>query len=318
MTVSQHRKITTTIASLTAVVLLFGVVDASAELIVYDGFNYGRSNSPMHGKSGGGEWGLTNSWIHSCSYAAGESTYMTNGLSFTNLLTSGGCAMLDVGGGRGGRIACGRQLAVTQTNTIWGSFVYSYANGSAAAGIVFSDIAPSVPVVPPNGSGSDYDLNLLVCVNIVGLGSTGDLRLDDEASDYPQWAGAVGGVWVGNDVTGLGLYKVEGLSTNAGTRTVTMWSLNAAQFSHFKPDGLTETELNAAALGFGDDQVLQRQVFSYSNSGAKFEDNDYLNLWGYVGPIERLYDEVRISNTSLDETVPLEPPAERAAVLIVR
>jgi len=262
---------------------------ASAALIVYEGFDYGPDDkATLVGESGG--VGLAGSWMY-WTDSAGDERYEADGLSFSDLPVTGGRAELYVNYIKKGTL--GRALGVSRTGTIWGSYLFSSDRDpgtvKAASGVTASRVY----------NGSDFDGNMLFTANATSFDRwSGDLRLSQAV-----WSHNPGTALAQNEI-GLVLFKVEGLAPFSGARTITGWILNVAQYDNFKSGGVTEAELNAAALGTAATEVLQRHTVS-GNAASRFTTADFLCLNTYDGIVWRSYDEIRFSDSSLAETLTL-------------
>jgi hypothetical protein len=92
--------------------------------------------------------------------------------------------------------------------------------------------------------------------------------------------------------------------------TVTMWMLSSAQFDTFKSGGLTEAELNGATIGTGSSNVWGRSTVTGTDATLDATNNvKFMAYGGFEGgtaPTTRVsYDELRLSQTSLDDVTPV-------------
>jgi hypothetical protein len=96
------------------------------------------------------------------------------------------------------------------------------------------------------------------------------------------------------------------------TPTVTMWVLNSAQFDTFKSGGLTEAELNSAAIGTGSSDVWGRSTVTGTDATLDLTNNvKFMAYGGFesgTAPTTRVsFDEFRLSQTSLNDVAPVQP-----------
>lgn len=293
-------KRTITFAVFALPILFAGAV--RAELIVYEGFDYGASDGSIAGQNGG--IGFGGAWTVVQSQFATGGSYRADGLTFgSNFLTSGGTAVVYGGGSYNEvqRTTDYRPLGVNQTGTIYGSFLFNIqADGtynSAHEGINALLIGPT-----PNESLSAYDFG------------TNEFATNNSAARGPGTPGYpsyLSGTAPSLNTTYLYLFKL----TNVGGagETTDAWVLTQDQYDNFKtagssPGELLETDLNAAVLGTGGMNVMERGSFSGSGTGT-FSTSDFLTLFGFStqNPDHRLtslMDEIRISNVSLSEVSP--------------
>ncbi len=300
------------------VALVASTTSLEAAIIVRDGFEYGAANINLSTTTStmAGGTGLGGSWQLSSQNGNNHATYVAAGLTFTNLLTAGGAIRME--GQWSGSSLVSRQLSVTHTGTLYGSFL----------------VKPGAqPYADANQSGS-----------ILGIGSNGETEYPTDISvSTKQWdhATPLCGMKIGRSVGGPHAADGSSMAYNnttsylllikatnvggSGSKTAAFWCLTAAQFAYFRSkasDPLTEAELDAAALGTGSAQVLQRGSKTSSNT-ATFDTTRYLNLITSLNPVGptvwyMTYDELRLSNASLNETVPLILVPDKGTAVIVR
>jgi hypothetical protein len=285
--------------SLTSVlpVALLGLILAAAPtraaMLVYEGFSYSSQadNSTLNGSGGAG---LSGTWT-------GSGTYRTSGLSFSDLPVSSGSGCAEVNA-PAGLIAASRQINVNHTGTLWGSFLFqsiSALDGTSKVADLY---------VRKNATATDYDANVNFGVAPKRYGaSTCDIRVGGYTNP-PSISPNSGGTALSQNTTYLILYKVANLIAPGGaaaSQTISSWMLSAAQYDNFKSGGLTEAELNAANQGSGSANVMQRTTLTATQK-ASFSSSDHLQFLAYEGGVYQ-YDEVRISNGSLNEAATLIP-----------
>ena len=112
-----------------------------AGLVVYEGFNYAgqADNAALGAAAFIGGTGLSSNW-------QGVGKYRTSGLTFSDLAVAGGCAE-----GTNSDIYY-RKLNVSQTGTIWGSFLFK------SLGAVDTTDTLSSFVVSKKANGNDWQI----------------------------------------------------------------------------------------------------------------------------------------------------------------
>ncbi len=267
---------------------------AQASLIVYEGFNYGAVNGTINGQSGGS--GMSGSW------SASSGSYLATGLTFgPNLSVSGGAAVISSGGPGTNSKAYSRFLGLTQTGTIFGSYLIKTTVDTSVA-TNFRGISALV-IGPTANDGTTYDL----AANEFGTNNGGVRGVGTPG--YPSY---LTGVAPSLNTTYLFLFKL----TNVGSpnETTSAWILDQPQYDHFKTAGTTpgtllESDLNAAATGVAATNVLERGSFSGTATGT-FTTTDMLSLFAFATDSDTTtaqMDELRIANGSLNEVAVPEP-----------
>ena len=275
-----------------ALALAFPTTAARASLLVYEGFNYaGQSDNAALGAAFNGGTGLNSNW-------QGTGKYRTTGLTFSDLAVAGGCAQ------NGGSQIYYRPLNVSQTGTLWGSFLFQ------SVGVVDSSTTLLSYVVSKQANGTDYNANTNFGVTPKRYnGTNGDIRLGGTPPN-PTFVVNSGGTAVTQGITYLVLFKVENLiasgAATATSQTITSWILSAAQYDNFKSGGLTEAELNAATQGSGATSVMQRTTLTATQK-ASFSVNDFLTVQSNNAG-DFMNDEFRFSDASLAEVAPSGNP----------
>ena len=265
---------------------------AQASLLVYEGFNYAGQldNAAISGAAFSGGIGLSDAW-------AGPGRYRTDGLTFSDFPVAGGSVE------NANTEVFYRKLNVSQTGTVWGSFLFK----SISAVDTTTNLSDLIVSKKANGTDFQVETNFAVAPKrYQGLG--GDIRLGG-ATPEPTFFSNVGGTPVVPGATYLVLFKVENLVASGGaaaTQTITSWILSAAQYDNFKSGELTEVELNSASQGAGASDVMQRTTLTASQK-ASFSVNDYLTIQSNnVGNF--VHDEIRFANANLAEVAPSGAP----------
>lgn len=276
-----------------------------ADLVVYEGFDCAATNNaPLTGLAGATSIGFQGGSVWTNANVS-RSSFRTNGLALATaspglLARSGGAAYL-----RSGNVVwetgnTSRTLGVT-ANTIWGSFLFRRETLTDYSGLSL--------MVTQGRTTSDTEAGLNVAAEEWGKTRVGARVRGTEAE--------LGGTAIDTGTTYLMLFKATNLNAAAGNSALRVWVLTATQFQTFRAGGISETELDAATLGTGADHVLQRgECVRTSSPRPTFKDGDYLMLWSKINDIIQwapsysvsgFFDELRISNASLDETLPLGP-----------
>jgi len=287
---------------------------ASAEIILYEPFNYGSTDSTLVGK-GGNTTGFSSAETWASTASAGYvATGYTFGSGATQLTTLGGRATTTSQTTYAGR---GIDLSQTTGANLWGSFLFSPGNTTSANAfglLGFSSNANASTGAILSGSASSAG----------GFSSYYYSGSNIFAGQFPAWvvlsqtAGTAtarlgaGGSAPSIGTTYMNLFKVTGLGTTAGS--IQLWTLTSAQFDTFKTGGLTEAELNSATTGTGSTNVLNRTsalTLATSNGTSALPSSMFLNL-GSQPLATWSVDEVRLSYTSLDDVTPIVVPEPAA------
>ena len=266
---------------------------AQATVIVYDGFDNGTVNLGTLAGQGGGT-GFSGNWVFGLN--SDTSGYQAAGLTFSNLQVTGGHAtMAAPSGAVAARRTVSRPLGVTQTGTIWGSYlIRSPLISVNVAGVLVHtaanghDDSNTFGVFPTRYGATNGQMR----VSAPGTGS--NLEFDGSLS---------------TDTTYINLLKFTNLGGGSQLHTLTTWTLTEAQFDNFKAGGMLESALNAASLGTGSTQVVQRGTHSRTTVES-LTTTDFFSLHTINAADQAVrFDEVRISNVSLDEVTPIPEPA---------
>jgi hypothetical protein len=290
--IACNRRIAT--CCLVAALALFTLPNTSnAAIFVYEGFNYGGSDlGSLSGLGGGGSVGFgANTWALGLG-ATDTSGYKAAGLTFSNLDVVGGVGTMSSPAFTvAGRRTFSRQLGITQTGTVWGSFLFRTTDvGQPGAAVIVDNTAG------PFDQGGHFHASTTRDATAIGK-----ILMNDNASNVNN-----SGTNISPNTTYLHLFKMTNLGAASTTHTMDNWILTEAQFDNFKGGGLTEAELNAATLGTGATQVQQRATLNSGTFVATMTTTDFLALnavGSTTAPFE--FDEIRFSNVDLNEVVPL-------------
>ncbi|MDP7023783.1 MAG: hypothetical protein QGH42_06020 [Kiritimatiellia bacterium] len=269
---------------------------ASADLLVYEGFDMGgANNSPLSGQAGATSSGFdaASTWGNVDGFDA--NTFQTAGLSFgsgsTELQVIGGKARSANAGTTTRKIS--RPLDVTVIGTVYGAYLFnrvSTTDGPKSVGGV---------LVNQSTTGSDNDAEFAAQMDEWGT-TLGGMRGDNGSGDFINT-----GTVASDGTTYMALFTVTNLGGASGTVDMNQWFLTSAQFDNFRPGGLTPAELNAAAVGTDADQVLQKGSNSWTPGGVypRLTDADVLMMLNWHDTID--LDEIRFSDQSLTEATPI-------------
>lgn len=294
------------------------VSSSPAALVVYEGFDYGVSSQSLNGL-GGSTLGLTGSYAVT-TVGSPTADYDPSGLTFGALQVTGGRAFIDHAGTNPTSLAtASRQLDTgVLTGTVYGSFLFQQPTAHGG-----NDV-PALLFGPNGATDNTAELSFSPDAYTSGTGSGNDIaqiRANPSNSGSPPYsANAVPPVInaPGTNVT-LALFQISDLGATEGTQTAQLWLLTVDQFAFFKPEGLSAAELDAATVGFGSSNVLERVSLTIEGSsgyvtlGDAGAGSNFLSLYGYRGDIS--FDEIRLSTSSLDEVTPVPEPATTGLVL---
>jgi len=288
-----------TVTVVLAIVLFTAGGAARAAIILHEPFDYGASDKSIDGL-GGSETGFlaSETWDEN----EADADYVPAGLTFSDLETTGG--KLNYASDNNQQ-TIGRNIDVSQTGQIWGSYLWrpiSNTQNSHVNGIMLNNAL----------GGTDNNSEFFSAGLGYNAGDKGEVRLNGGNKGSAQ----AGSVSQTDGNTHLVLYTVTNLGSSPGA--MTQWILTADQFDTFKVGGLTETELNTATLGSAAGEVLQRASRSGVGAGAAMTASDYLLVFQH-GTTEADYDEIRMSDTSLNEVVPtgVAPPPPPQEVFFI-
>ena len=291
------NKTTALTATLTAAGLTLGTTSANATVILQEQFEYGDTAEPLAGNNGGTGWAAP--WTDTSSSGAATVAYTPTGLTLSNLVVDGGAANLSLSSQASARGA--RSHSASATDTIFGSYLFNLGTvtGPTVAAVL------NDPTSNPNENAAD----IAAVADRFGASGQGQVKTNNNSSN-------LAGTNVSAGVTYLSLFKASGLDPALSQSvTITEWILTEAQFDNFKNDDgtITESELNSASTGSGSGSVLQRGSVT-ANTNAGFDAGDFISLFHFnQGPSSNIiFDELRVSDTSLDEVTPIPEPASLA------
>jgi uncharacterized protein (TIGR03382 family) len=266
---------------------------AQAALTAYDGFDY-TADEVVVGKNGGS--GFSNAWT---SEGGSGYTVKVGGLTFSDLSVTGGRVQVQASGGWAASSRIGRDLSVSAAGQTYGSFLFRLQ--------------------------SPFDTNNWEVAGLL-IGAAGEGDNDHTAAVYPsEWGQPVGARLEGNFAGSNGSALTQGetflvlFSSNLsnGSQALSMWVLNSNQFDNFKTGGLTEAELNGAGVGSGNSNVWAKTSVSGTDPTLDGTGNLKFMTFGGNDGMEASYDELRLSQTSLNEVAPVIPEPTSALLGLV-
>ena len=271
-------------------------------LAVYEGFDMGDTSGPLEGMSGDTSVGFLPGSTWDSDISTGTPTnyvsYVNSGLSFSDMPVTGGKVYLSVSNSNMGSYRSAeawRRLGSTFTGTIYGSYLVYHKDYLEPLTQGFVGVERHI------GHEKQFSAGWK------GHNWKGSVAMD--SSSYEMV-----GTTAPRYRTNLVIYKVDGLvAEGAGnaSQSITSWILSESQYDHFKTYGLTEDELNLAVIGSESTNVLQRGTLStmqdqHCGIGDWFGISN--SAYGYMTGLSAYYDELRISDSSINEAVGLIVP----------
>ncbi len=253
-------------------------------VMAYEGFDYAAG--VIAGQNGG--TGFSGVWSNLETSSTGV-TVKADGLAFSNLLVTGGRIEGQATAG-GGKTRVQRNLSVSNSGQTYGAYLYrrnSTIDETTVAGLMIG---------APNENDNDSTISVYGDEWFQNIGA----RAEDNM-----------GIWSGSAITsGETFLVLFSAQLNHGLQTVTMWVLSDDQFDIFKSGGITESELNDANVGSGTSEVWAKSTATGMDDSLDMTNNLKFMAYGGFGPSEGIlvsFDELRLSQTSLTEVVPLKP-----------
>ena len=258
---------------------------SQASIVASDSFSYGDTAGNLIGQNGGS--GFTSAWTENYGNRPANPNrpwqYDPAGLSFGSLPTSGGSALFaslsSLPNGQAGLSS--RNLMSALSGDIYTSFIFRPNSRPEI------DNTSAVLL----GGPTDLDTNSTFSFSVPDFNlQNANLRIEGQRPS----GGFAGTAWTAGE-TYLALYSVS-TTTKSGQG----WILTEGQFENFKTS-LDETTLNAAALGGGPNEILQRG--SFSRPTATLGSITAVSLFAAFDVQSINYDELKVSGESLDEAV---------------
>jgi|GEM_PF-6571062 len=298
--------------------------NSASAAFVYEGFNTGAaSGTSLSGLAGTTSTGWVNASTWSTSNPTGTTvTYSSTGLTFgsgaTTLDTAIGSMAVTTGSTQGSSFA-GRQIATGSFSagaTVWGSYLFN-----------FSNIANGTPGASVSGA-------ITGATSLTGGSSSGVAAVfakdgTDPLAGVRNTSGTktqLTGTFESANSTYMALFQLDNVNSAVTNATASAWVLTSAQFDNFRAGGITAAELNAATLGSGTTNVLQRitNVTLSTAPNTRTLNGNFVAFQTFVptgltaGSTFR-FDEFRLSDTSMDAATPLVviPVPEPASLAVL-
>jgi hypothetical protein len=242
---------------------------------VIEDFAYGAAATSLNGLGTGS--GFAGNWSGSTSFQ-----YSPTSLSFSDLSTVGGSVSVPANVAQ----SIERPLAAVlpSSSPFWGSYLFrinaAASDNSWTVGVLLGQSNDSDVVATYDAEAHSYSQ------------PTAGARVEDANANT-----ALPGSPLTTGTTYLYLFKA-----NSGdlAQAMTTWVLTAAQYDTFKVGGITEAELNAASLGTGANQVVDRGVVNAT--GRTLDPASYLRLFAYFDPGMTI-DRIRLSDVGLNQAI---------------
>jgi acyl-CoA thioesterase-1 len=280
----------------TLALLVATVSHSAADLVAYQGFD-GYAAGPLPGQTvGANTVGLNPAGtITSAGTGANANVFEATGLTFSNLVTSGGSGLYSDATGRPSYIGFAYDGA-TVTGTLYSSYLVRLVtaqntvsvaslrvNATATTGGAGSYFHTYADSVGSTFTGSQYEANNLNTASTTTLAT-------------------------GTDYVVIGRFTRVGMPLAAGTPgQATTFVLSAAQFDFFKDGGFTDAELDGALIGTGPANVTSRVSDAPVNTGTfTLTSGNGVQFGPGNGATSQTvaYDELRFG-TTLDDVLPV-------------
>ena len=280
-----------------------GAAGSQPGLLVYEPFHYpalangacfaaGASGTQAHARGITGRYSLKYIFGTARTHTA---TYDETGLNFPGLQTNGGAITLAApGNGVGSTTVSVRLAAPLKRTTLYGGYLFRSPLGPSPGFCL---------IIGDKGSRAYWKSAQIISYPKLGNARCGGVG----GNNIPTSIDLGTGISAGR--TYLVLFKVQGVNAVHGPVAMTQWILTDAQYQHFA-GRLDSRRLDAAPLGTGADDVLQRAVakssprasYPWFNRGAVSGDGSYLTLSS--GDASAVYDEIRFSERNLAQVAP--------------
>ncbi|MEK7949355.1 golvesin C-terminal-like domain-containing protein [Luteolibacter soli] len=283
-----------------AVVCLAATVSSvSANLVAYQGFN-GYTVGALPGQPiGSNTQGLdTAGIITSAGTGAAANVFDATGMTFSNLITSGGSARYADATGRPSYIG----------------FAYT---GPAVSGNLYTSYLVRLGTVPSNNGVASLRANTTATSG--GAAAYFHAYADGPANVFTgsQYdannanTASTQSLAINTDYVVIGRFTRVGTALSVGSPGVaTTFVLTAAQFDYFKDGGFTDAELDGALIGSGPSNVTSRVSDAPVTTGTfTFNPGNGIQFGpGNSGANQTVaYDEFRFG-TTLDDVLPVPAP----------
>lgn len=270
-----------------------------ASLLIYEGFN-GYTVGDI-----GGQAVNTNATGLTGNYAASQvsrANYQTNGLTFSNLVVSGGSVVQNstTGVNFGARLDAG-----TFTGTLYTSYLINFSSAGDTASRAWASINQDSAISAKRTLAAIADMD----------------NSTYAAVGYDSVTNATSsGIQLAGNTTYMVLASFSHVGsaldvTNAGVAT--LWVITENQFGYFQTNGFTDLNLNSASIGSGASDVFARVTNTATTGTYTFATNRYLQLSLNANSASRSYtmDEVRYG-TILTDVAPIPEPTATALMAL--
>ncbi len=285
---------------LTFLTTVIGIHPANATLLLHEPFNYGANNTTLISVSGPA---LGLDGTNYTGYTA--STYVAAGLTFGNLIASGGNSFITYSGNAQANTR-GLDFNVAAGSTLYGGFLHAASSGqqNSTGALLFGS---------ETSTDQSANLAIITCWYGTTCQYTGLSAYNSPTSDPTRYIQSTG-VALALNTPVLILFRVTNMGASSGTQTASLWVLNEAQFAYHRAGGLTPSVLDAAGTGTGASQILQKAQLTISRA-PYVTMTDAMFMRPYIFRCAFSFDELRLSTTSLDKVAPGPP---RSTLISVR
>jgi hypothetical protein len=259
---------------------------ANSAPLLCESFDYGTTSGNISGK-GGNEPGFTNA-----EHWAAAGSYDTNGLTFSSLVTTGGCLALWSGNGPY------RGIEVNPGGDIYGSYLFKIlATSASGQGSIY--FGPSTDMWAANG------------LRLRAIVSTNSATITDPGGTVTSPSSHAG---YATNATYLTLFKITDVA-GAGAHTFKMWVVSSNQFDTLRSrGGLTDAKLEGAAIGLQSTNIITRISRNWTGV-VPLSSTNYLTtrVSADSGSPVYQFDEIRLGATLADVT-PFTPANRGTAI----
>lgn len=279
---------------LLALVLATGAnLCANADLILYEPFDYGSSDAGLVSCTG------TALGLDGTNYTGWtSSTYEAAGFSFSDLVVSGGKALIPYYAAAQANTR-GLDCSIAPGGSLFGSFIYTPVGAAlnSTGALLF-------------GASNSTDNNANLAVIGTWYNTTAKYTGLNSTPVSIQSTGAE----LALNLPVLMLFHVTNMGASSGSQTLTLWVFSEAQYEAHKPNGLTPAYLNGLATGSAANQILQTATLTKSVT-PYVTMTDTMSMRLFIYRCGYRIDEIRLSTSSLDEVT---PGPDKATVIMIR
>jgi len=284
-------------SSLLAAAAILTISPSHAALLVYEGFN-GYSTGTLTGQAATNTTGLTGSYGQG---AGGQIVAQTQGLTFSNLVVSGGSAANS--STTPSAVGVKLDTDISFTGTLYSSYLVQLGSSSTTS----SSVTVGMNTNTTTSSASRY------------FNSSADLSTNSSPGVSYGSSAKSGGPTVLSTATTyvmISRYTNVGLSTSVeAPGQATLWILTEAQFDYFKNGGFSDEELDGAGVGDANSDVFLRVNSAQVTDGSTYSFGGAIQF-GLTNPsagAAYIIDEVRYGS-SLNDVLPIPEPKIGALV----